>query len=289
MRRVIRLALGLLAPGLAHAAPQTVISLAFDDGVANQVTTRSMLATHGMLGTFYVNTADIGQRADRMGWEDLVALNADGHEIAGHTLNHVDLTQVDSAEARRQICDDRANLLSRGFIATSFAYPFGAYNGTAKAIVRDCGYSSGRGAFGLRRIVNNPYPDRPYASPIPPPDPYAILIPCCIDSTTTLADFQNYITEAENAGGGWIILLFHSICDGCASNAVSPAILSGLLDWLQPRAPVGTVVRTVTQVISGDIAPPTSSTACDSTTCSTGDTRDEGDDSRFGTRGPGVV
>jgi peptidoglycan/xylan/chitin deacetylase (PgdA/CDA1 family) len=132
-----------------------VVSLTFDDGWANQYDTVSTLAAHGMKGTYYVNTGQAGT-SGFMSWDQLVALDAAGHEVTGHTLDHVDLVAVGATEARRQICDDRQNLVSRGFIAKSFAYPFGAYDTTTESIVRDCGYASGRGAFGLRNIGVSP-------------------------------------------------------------------------------------------------------------------------------------
>lgn len=270
MRRNTILAAALSALALVFSAPataaQTVVSLNFDDGTADQNAARSILAPRGMIATFYISTGKIGA-SGFLSWSELAALNADGHEIAGHTLDHVDLTAVDSAEARRQVCDDRTNLTARGFIARSFAYPYGEYDSAVETIVQECGYASGRAAFGLRNITA-PNDSRPYAGSIPPPDPYAVLTPCCIDSATPLSALQNYITQAENNGGGWVPLVLHRVCDGCGEPSISPATLAALLDWLQPRASHGTVVRTVSQVISGDAAPPTSSIACNLAVCS---------------------
>jgi peptidoglycan/xylan/chitin deacetylase (PgdA/CDA1 family) len=239
-------------PGRASVGP-TVVSVSFDDGWADQSAASSMLGAHGMQATFYVNTNTIGA-SGFLSWADLEAISAEGHEIAGHTLDHVDLTAVNAAEARRQVCDDRANLLARGFTVKSFAYPYGEYDAAAKTIVAECGYASGRGGFGLRNITaaND---SRPYAEPIPPPDPYAVLTPCCIRSDITISALQNYITQAENRGGGWVPLVLHRICSGCGDNpapSVSPATLAAFFDWLEPRAAHGTVVRTVNQVITGD-------------------------------------
>jgi peptidoglycan/xylan/chitin deacetylase (PgdA/CDA1 family) len=260
-------ALALVLTASANAG-QTVVSITFDDGTADQNAARSILAARGMNATFYVNTGHAGT-SGFLSWSDLAGLNADGNEIAGHTLDHVDLTAVSSTEARRQVCDDRSNLTTRGFIAPSFAYPYGEYDSTVKTIVRECGYASGRAAFGLRNITAT-NDSRPYAGRIPPPDPYAVLTPCCINSTTTLSSLQNYITQAENNGGGWVPLVLHRLCDACGDPSVSPATLAALLDWLQPRASHGTVVRTVSQVISGDAQAPASSIACDGSACSSG-------------------
>ena len=273
VRRLTALAAALTAlafatPGVASAA-QTVVSLNFDDGWASQTAAASLLETHGMNGTFYVNSNTVGT-ADRLSWSQLAAINAQGNEIAGHTLDHVDLTAVDATEARRQVCDDRANIVAHGFVLQSFAYPYGEYNASVKTIVRECGYASGRAAFGLRNITAT-NDTRPYAGSIPPPDPYAVLTPCCIDSTTPLSSLQNYIVNAENRGGGWVPLVLHRVCDACGDSpgpSMSPSTLDAFLTWLQPRASNGTVVRTVGQVIAADTGAPVSSIACNGSPCS---------------------
>jgi peptidoglycan/xylan/chitin deacetylase (PgdA/CDA1 family) len=271
---LVAIALGvvaLAAPAGAGAA-QTVVSLTFDDGWDDQYATVSTLAAHGMKGTYYVNTGDTGE-SGHLSWEQLVAMDAAGHEVTGHTLDHVDLVTVGATEARRQICEDRQNLLTRGFIAKSFAYPFGSYDTTAKSLVRDCGYGSGRGAFGLRNITSTT-DTRPFASTIPPPDPYEILTPCCIRSDVTLTQLQNYIIGAENNGGGWVPLVLHRICANCGGDdpapSVTPTQFQAFVDWLAQRSTQGTVVRTVAQVMSGDAQPATSSVSCNSAACGSG-------------------
>jgi peptidoglycan/xylan/chitin deacetylase (PgdA/CDA1 family) len=262
----------LIAPVTAAAQSQTVVSLTFDDGFANQYEAESTLAAHGMKGTYYVNTGVTGT-SGFMSWSQLVALDANGNEVTGHTLDHVDLVAATATEAQRQVCDDRQNLVSRGFVAKSFAYPYGSYDATAEAIVEGCGYASGRGAFGLRNVTSTT-DTRPFASTIPPPDPYAILTPCCIRSDVTLTQLQNYIVGAENNGGGWVPLVLHRICANCGGDApapsMTPATFQAFVDWLAQRSSGGTVVRTVAQVMSGDAQPATSSARCDSTTCASG-------------------
>jgi len=50
------------------------------------------------------------------------------------------------------------------------------------------------------------------------------------------------------------------VCDGCDVYSISPPTLSAFLDWLQPRATSGTIVRTTTQVIGGPVNPPVPAT-----------------------------
>jgi peptidoglycan/xylan/chitin deacetylase (PgdA/CDA1 family) len=59
--------LGLVAPITAGAKGQTVVSLTFDDGWADQYQTRSTLAGHGIKGTYYVNTGRTGARGNCRG------------------------------------------------------------------------------------------------------------------------------------------------------------------------------------------------------------------------------
>ena len=131
----------------APPGPQTVVTVQFDDGVADQIGALPILNAHGMHATFYVNTGVTGD-ADHMTWAQLQQLAAAGNEIAGHTLHHVNLKPLKTAEARLEVCGDRNNLLDHGLQATSFAFPFGGIDAGAQQVVRDCGYNSGRSVAG---------------------------------------------------------------------------------------------------------------------------------------------
>ena len=84
--------------GAVHATPnQTTVSLTFDDGTAAQYVARSILASHSMHGTFYVNSAKVGtDNSYYMTWPQIHDLANDGNEIGGHTAFHVNLTQADA-------------------------------------------------------------------------------------------------------------------------------------------------------------------------------------------------
>ncbi len=242
---------------------RTVVSLTFDDGWADQYTNaRSILDAHGMRATFYVGSNEIGTLG-LLSWAQLEALQADGHEIGGHTLDHVDITKVSEQEARRQVGDDRATLLERGFDVQSFAYPHGEYNAIARSIVHECGYASGRRAWGLRPIDAVRRDSRPAAVSIPPEDRYAIPTACCIRLSTSLATLQDRIVRAENSDGhSWLPLVLHRVCDsGDPAYSISPTTLDALLAWLQRREANGTVVRTIREVVGERTTPSTVRTA----------------------------
>jgi len=260
--------------GGAPPAPlPTTVSLTFDDSWTDQSVVPAMLAAEGMHGTFYVNSGNIGTSPSFFGWNQLQSIQSAGNEVAGHTINHLDLTTLSTAEAQRQVCQDRRALMSEGLNITDFAYPYGATNSSVESIVQGCGYNSARRSWGLCSPAQT---GCPAAETIPALDTWAIRTQSSVKSTTTVQDLENAVTNAE-ATGGWITFVFHHICDGCDSYSISQSNLQAFLDWLQPRSANGTVVKTMQQVIGGplqpapsvaDQTPPTSSIACNGAACS---------------------
>jgi peptidoglycan/xylan/chitin deacetylase (PgdA/CDA1 family) len=237
------------------AAPQrpTIISLTFDDAQATQFQTRQPLKDHGMHATYYVNSGDVCTFDCpwdfSMPWDQIEALAADGNEIGGHTVEHVDLTDpaLSREEKRQAICDDRTELLARGFDPVSFAYPYTRHDATARELVQECGYNSGRGGGGA---TVNP-------ETIPPLNAYGTRTASLGPGEMTLSAMQDVILRAEEVSGGWTQFIFHGVCDNaCTDGWVRPSTFSALLDWLEPRAAHGTVVKTVREVIGGPSAPP---------------------------------
>ena len=230
-------------------AGQTIVTLTFDDGTEDQYQARAMLAAHGGIdATFYVNSAVIGSNPSYMTWQQLKNLHADGNEVAGHTMTHPHLTTSDAGEAKRQICYDRNNLLAHGFPVTDFAYPYGEYNASTEAMVRNCGFNSARGTESLGTCPS------PCAASIPPPDPYATRVVGY--GPDGLKSLESKVVAAEKSDGGWVQIVFHGLCTSCGDNGMSPADFNSFLDWLQPRAANGTIVRTVQQVIGGPVKGP---------------------------------
>jgi peptidoglycan/xylan/chitin deacetylase (PgdA/CDA1 family) len=273
------------ASATTHAATATtVVTLSFDDAWDNQTTAASMLAAHGLTGTFYINSGFIGQ-SGHLTWDQVDAINAAGNEIGGHSVDHPDLTTLSSTDAQAEICNDRAAIQAHGFIDNDFAYPFGGYDQDTgsgatdvKPLVPACGYASGRAAFGLHSITAT-NDTAPYATSIPPPNVYTIWPACCINwasngnSTPTAAELENYVQHAEAGGGGWVNFFFHRLCDNCGEDtpapSMSPSEFDAFLGWLQANAN-NVTVQTVAQVLTDDSTPPSSSIACGGSSCSSG-------------------
>jgi len=220
----------------------TVVSLTFDDGDADNYAVRSVLAENHLHATFYI----VSGFTDAIGYmsaEQLRGLFNDGNEIGGHTLNHKKLEPGDSLELEREVCQDRSNLLASGFNVSSFAYPYGYYDDAAEKIVRDCGYNNARIVSGGPESLT-------------PADAFTLRAMPYIVSDTTFSKMFHYVIQVENEGGGWAIFVFHHVCDGCDQYSVSPDAFTKFANWLgSQQTNNGLVIKTVGEVIGGQVQP----------------------------------
>jgi peptidoglycan/xylan/chitin deacetylase (PgdA/CDA1 family) len=226
-------------PGAATAPSEpgsTVVSLTFDDGNADNFAAAAVLRQNQLRATWYIPSGLVGTPGF-MSWKQLLSLQSDGHEIGGHSLDHMHIEALDAASLRREVCDDRRALQEAGFNPVSFAYPFGGYDEAAKQMVRECGYSSARSIGSGRQEI-------------PPVEAFALRAYPYIVSDTAFSKLQRYVSGTRKEGGGWLILIFHHVCDGCDYYAVSPAVFGRFIPWLREEQAQGRVqVKTVGEVI----------------------------------------
>ena len=211
----------------------------------------AILQRHHMHGAFYINTGYVGTGDGRFTWQQLRNLQADGNEIAGHTLTHRDLPTLSPEEQAREICVDRKQLIEHGLRAVDFAYPFGSYDrddGEDRAHLR---LPERRAAWGLWGSGCESTPaDCPYAvDPSNLQDRWAIPTADAPIDLTYLIDLQRTSRTPNRTAG-----------DGCGSSGTAcqrrlrrvlwaPTLLDQFLGWLEQRAGQGTVVETPQQVL----------------------------------------
>ncbi|MCY1020568.1 polysaccharide deacetylase family protein [Pyxidicoccus sp. MSG2] len=250
---VAAVTLSQATPPLDLEPGQVVVTFTFADTLKTQVLVGPLFAKYGMHATFYISAGRIG-RSGYLTLADLRALAAAGHEIGGHTLDHEDLDPLPLAEQRHQVCDCRVALMGYGFPVTSFAYPFGSEGATAKQTVIFCNYNNARHTGRIRSPTG--CNSCPLAESVPPADAFSIRSPTSIKSDWTLANLQSLVLQAENGGGGWIMISLHDICSGCGTYAITESLLDSFLAWLAPRVSRGTFVRTAHEVVGGAVKPP---------------------------------
>ena len=220
----------------------TVVSLTFDDGDADNYLARSVLAENDLHATFYIVSGFTGSDG-YMTEQQLQDLYEDGNEIGGHTLSHIKLTEVRGADLKQEICQDRTNLIAHGFEVTSFAYPYGHYDAESKQAVTDCGYNN------ARSVTDGP-------DTAPPGDAFVLQAMPYIVSDTSFAKMLRYVTDVEKEGGGWVIFVFHHVCDGCDQYAVDLDTFSKFASWLnRQQKNNGLIIKTVDEVVMGEVQP----------------------------------
>jgi peptidoglycan/xylan/chitin deacetylase (PgdA/CDA1 family) len=128
-------------------APKTV-ALTFDDGFQNFYTTAfPVLQEYGFQATVFLVTDHCGKyndwgdnppklpRSKLLSWQEIKELNDCGIEFGSHTRTHPDLTQIDAAQADREIVESKQEIENAlGTEVTTFAYPYGKFNPSVKQV-----------------------------------------------------------------------------------------------------------------------------------------------------------
>lgn len=156
--------------------------------------------TIGRVGTlsvdnYSVKPVDPYSNPSYMTPAQIQGLQAAGFEVGSHTMTHADLATLSAAGARAEIDGARADLIALGITPKTFVYPYGSYTEAVKQIVSQEEYIGARSITGGLNASGA--------------DPYA-LKHREVNATTTLADVQGWIAEAQRTKT-WLILTFHGI------------------------------------------------------------------------------
>ncbi len=119
-----------------------MISFAFDDAPKSAfVAGAEVLERYGVRGTYFVCAGTAGERSfvGRLGdREDVLRVQAAGHEIGCHTFSHLDCGRADASSANADLARNAETFDAwRIAPARSFAYPFGDVGPRAKSVVAD--------------------------------------------------------------------------------------------------------------------------------------------------------
>lgn len=123
--------------------PAKPVMITFDDGYADVLyQAEPILHRLGMPATAFVITDRVsGPDPSFLTWRDLRDLERDGFTIGSHTVHHLDLAALTSAEAWYELERSRATLQRQLGVAVDwFAYPAGAFDASVVSLVRRAGY-----------------------------------------------------------------------------------------------------------------------------------------------------
>lgn len=131
----------LSSAGTGRTQPQ--VCLTFDDGSETDlVVAAPLLRENKFNATFYVTVAHLGRRG-YLSHDQLRELSDQGFEIGCHSMNHVYLDDLPTAQLRTEIVDskDRLEQLTGRGVA-HFSCPGGRWNHRIAEVAREAGYAS---------------------------------------------------------------------------------------------------------------------------------------------------
>ena len=198
-----------------------MVSLTFDDSWLTEYTNGlPIIQASGLKVTFYLCSTPLletwtGFMTNAM----VVDIASKGHEIAGHTMTHPDLTTLSAADVATQLRDSKTYLQNlTGQQVTSFAYPYGAYNAAVKGAVPAAGYTSGRTVE--EDAQNTPLTDK------------NALKSSTFLQSQTIAQIKAQIDQAR-ASKTWFILTIHEINATGDIYTNSPARLQEVVNYVK--------------------------------------------------------
>jgi peptidoglycan/xylan/chitin deacetylase (PgdA/CDA1 family) len=122
--------------------PPNPVALTFDDGgLDNYTVAYPILRSHGLVATFFVMTAFVGDPGT-MTWSQLLEMRAAGMGIESHTARHADLTVLSAEALREELGQSREAIQgATGYTPVALSYPFGRYDQRVIDAARAAGYS----------------------------------------------------------------------------------------------------------------------------------------------------
>lgn len=156
--------------------PERTLAITFDDGYRNFMTeAMPVLEECGFTSTVFCVTGHCGgyndwegnpqdfPRSELLGWDEIRQAGGKGVEFGVHTRRHLKLAGVSKETLTDEILGSKSELEERtGRSVESFAYPFGIFDGSTKALVEQSFRSAcstvlgrvGKGSdlFALRRV-----------------------------------------------------------------------------------------------------------------------------------------
>ena len=123
-----------------YALPQRPVVLTFDDGYREDFTNvRPLLARRHWPGV--LNLAVRNLLDGKLTVPQIRLMIRQGWEIDAHTINHLDLTTLGSAELRHEVAGSRTWIRRRFHVPVAFfCYPSGRYDARVIAAVRAAGF-----------------------------------------------------------------------------------------------------------------------------------------------------
>ncbi len=262
----------------ANSFSHGMVSLTFDDGWKSVYDNAiPILDAAGFKSTQNIISSET--KSNRVGSYmtsgEVLALANNGHDIAGHTMSHVDLTlaTLSASKFQKEIAGARYDLLTRLPVkpVDSMAYPYGNYNNATELAAEQAGFLGARTVdFGFNDKLTDRFALKTLAIVRGGTDPTST--PSLVASTT-LAEITDAIDTAA-ANKTWLILTMHQV-DHVNSDVygMTPEMLQDIVNYLKNKdiavKTMSEALHLMPDVTSNDNIAPVIATSSDVTVEST--------------------
>jgi hypothetical protein len=121
---------GLVMSNNGSSIPQSVskksvILIFYDNPKSQFIYAKPILDKYGFKASFFIVCNWIESDKSRMNWQDISALQKEGHDIESHTMNHKSLIKMSAKQLNYEVGQSRQCLADHGINATVFSPPHG--------------------------------------------------------------------------------------------------------------------------------------------------------------------
>lgn len=123
------------------AAPPKPVLLTFDDGYSdNYELAMPVLKRYGFPATLFMSPGFVREKG-YLNWDQVKEMHDAGWDIQPHGMTHSNLSQLSAAKQKEEITESRRQIEKRlGTTADIFCYPYGQYNKTTLAVLKEEGF-----------------------------------------------------------------------------------------------------------------------------------------------------
>lgn len=193
---------------------EPIVTVTFDDGWESVYSAGlPIMQKYGIRSTQYI-LSGVFDNTTYMSIDQIKSMQANGHEVGSHTIDHLDLTQLDEAILTKQLKESKDVLTKNFGPIKDFTSPYGAYNAhTLDSISKY--YRTQKNAEG------DPAAHELEAINIGSTFNPLNVVSFSVRETTTLDELVKLINAAKKHNG-WLVLTYHQIDRSGVEFSVNP-------------------------------------------------------------------
>jgi len=212
------------------------VTFTIDDGYEDVfINALPIFKKYNISATSYIITGLIGEKFENqklMNWSQIRELQKNGFEIGSHTINHLDLTELNYSSIVEELKLSKEILTTHGFNVTSLSIPYGKYNNKIENIAKEYYESVRPSIWGLNSPSNM--------------DKYKLKSVWIVNSTS-IEEMKSWVDEAQT-NNRWLIFMLHLVREDKNSEySISPKNLEDIIKYIKSK---NIEIKTTSEVLA---------------------------------------